>query len=86
MPSLTERDLVCADLKADLKADLQAAQTEARRYREALLDLFCVVKALSCPGGLSTETLREYLRTHPAVKEAANVLERQLWHSVEDEF
>lgn len=54
--------------------DLRDAQTKARRYREALLNLFCVVKALSCPGGLSTETLREYLKQHPATREAADAL------------
>lgn len=54
--------------------DLRHSQAGARRYREALLQLFAVVKALSCPGGISTPTLREYLRTHPAAREAADVL------------
>lgn len=55
-------------------AELQEAETDARRYREALLQLFCVVKALACPGGLSTETLRQYLVQHPACKAAADAL------------
>jgi|ERR1700722_16660015 len=56
------------------RVDLRASQAESRKYREALVGLFCVVKALTCPGGLSSETLREYLRTHPAAREAADAL------------
>jgi hypothetical protein len=62
-----------SELEATL-ADLLHSQAEARRYREALIGLFCLVKALSCSGGLSTETLREYLKTHPAPREAADAL------------
>jgi hypothetical protein len=67
------RDIEPAELDL-VYADLHAAQREAMKYRDALVDLFCVVKALSCLGGLSTPTLREYLRQHPALKAAASAL------------
>ena len=68
-----EDEMLVDELETAL-GDLRHSQAEARKYREALLNLFCVVKALSCPGGLSTETLREYLKTHPAAREAADAL------------
>jgi len=68
-----EDDEIVDELEMALD-DLRHSQAEARKYRDALLNLFCVVKALSCPGGLSTPTLRDYLKTHPAAREAADVL------------
>lgn len=54
--------------------NLRHSRADARRYREALIGLFSLVRSLSCQGGLSNEDMRKYLRTHPAAIEAADAL------------